>query len=75
MSKPIRLHLLRNNDFTTRVKREEIKRISERKLVFGTLSFELCTVLQVLQETDLLAQKVRAKNTIDGASSEEMEGL
>ena len=74
-SKPTRLHLLRDDDLATRVKREEIKRISERESVFGAPSLELCTVLQALQETDPLAQKVRAKAAIDGALPEGMEDL
>ena len=44
-------------------------------MVFNALSFELCTILQVLQETDPLAQKVRAKTAIDGASPERMGDL
>ena len=75
MSKPTRLHLLRNDNLATRIKREEIKRISEKELVFGTLPLELCTVLQVLQETDFFAQKIRAKAIIDGALPEGMENL
>ena len=55
MSKPTRPHFLRDNDLATRVKREKIKRIFEIKLVFSALSLKLCTVLQVLQETDPLA--------------------
>ena len=75
ISKPTRLHLLRNNDLATRIKCEEIKRISEKKSGFGALSFEFYTVLQVFQKTNLFAQKVRAKATIDGASPEGIENL
>ena len=74
-SKPTRLHFLRNNDLATRVKCEKIKQISKRESVFGALSFELCTILQMLQETDPLAQKIHTKATIDGALSEEIENL
>ena len=69
------LYFLRDDDLATRVKREEIKRISERESIFGALSFELCIVLQVLQETDPLAQKVRAKAAINSALLKEMENL
>ena len=74
-SKPTRLHLLRDDDLATRVKREKIKRISERESVFDAPFFELCTVLQTLQETDPLAQKVRAKAAIDDASLEGTKNL
>ena len=74
-SKPIRLHLLRNNDLATKVKYEKIKQIFEKELIFGTPSFELCTILQMLQETDLLAQKVHAKAAINNALPEKIENL
>ena len=74
-SKPTRLYLLRDDDLATRVKREEIKQISERESVFGAPSLELYTILQMLQETDLFAQKVCAKATIDGALLERIEDL
>ena len=73
--KPTKLHLLRNNNLATRVKHEKIKWIFKRELVFGTTFFKLHTVLQVLQETDFLAQKVCAKATIDGALLKRMENL
>ena len=75
MSKPIRLHFLRNDDLATRVKREEIKQIFEKKLIFGASFLKLHIILQVLQETDLLVQKVRTKAIIDGALPERMENL
>ena len=52
MSKPIKLYLLKNNDFATKVKCEEIKEISETELIFGALFLEFYTVLQALQKTD-----------------------
>ena len=75
MLKPTRLYHLKNNDLATRIKCEEIKQISKRKLVFGASFFELCTVLQMLQETDLFAQKIYAKAIIDGALPERIEDL
>ena len=72
---PTKLHLLRDNDFATRVKREKIKRISERELVFGAPFLKLCTVLQVLQETDPLTQKVCAKAAIEDALLKGMKDL
>ena len=74
-SKLTRLHLLRDDNLVTRVKRDKIKRISKRELVFGALYFELCIVLQVLQKTDLLAWKVYAKAAIDSVSLERIEDL
>ena len=54
MSKPTRLHILRDNNLATRVKCEEIKQISKKELVFGAPSFELRIVLLMQQETDPL---------------------
>ena len=66
---------MRDDDFATRIKQEEIKQISEKKSGFGASSFELCTILQILQKTDSLAQKVRAKAAIDSASLKGMKNL
>ena len=74
-SKPTRLHLLRDYDLATRIKHEKIKRISEKESIFAIPFFELCTILQVLQETDPLAQEICAKTTINIALPEGMEDL
>ena len=44
-SKPTKLYILRDDNLATRIKREEIKQISEKKSVFGAPFLELCTVL------------------------------
>ena len=66
---------MRDDNLATRVKQEKIKQIFERESVFGAPSFKLCTILQVLQETDFLAQKVYVKAAINSASLERMEDL
>ena len=75
MSKPTRFHLLRDDNLATRIKREKIKQISKKESVFGTLSFELCTILQMLHETDLLVQKVYVKTAINGALLKKIKDL
>ena len=54
-SKPMRLHLMDDNDLDVQVERENVKEISTKKSVFRAPSIKLCTVLQILQESDLLA--------------------
>ena len=75
MSKSTKLHFLRNDDLATRVKREEIKQIFKKELVFGAPFLKLCTILQMLQKTDLLMQKIRTKAAINSALSERIEDL
>ena len=58
-SKLMTFHLLRDIDPEARIQRENIKKISEPELIFGALSLELCTVLQIFHESDSLAVKKR----------------
>ena len=66
LSKPTRLHLLKDKGLLTRASCQEIKAISEQELVFGSPSLELRTVLKILQEYDPLVQKVifECSNTV-----------
>ena len=75
MPKPTKFHLLRDDNLATRVKHEEIKQTSKKESVFDILSFEFHTVLQMLQETDPLAQKIRTKTVIDCTLPKGMEDL
>ena len=59
-AKPVRLHLLDVDDLEAQVRREDIKRVSEKESVFGAPSLELRTVLKILQESDQLAQEERS---------------
>ena len=59
LSKPMRLHLIDDNDLDVQVAHESVKEISAKKLVFGASSIKLRTVLQILQESDPLAQEKR----------------
>ena len=68
-----KLYFLKDNDLVIRVKYEEIKQISKKKLGFNTLFLEFCIVLQVLQKADLLVQKVLVKTDINSALPERME--
>ena len=52
LAKPVRLHLIGEDDQEAQVNRETIKKISAKNLVFSALSLELCTVLKVLQESN-----------------------
>ena len=56
-----------------KVKHEKIKKISKKELLFSILSFKLHTVLQVLQETDQLIQKIYIKTVIGNALSEKIK--
>ena len=56
-SKPTRLYLLKNNNLVDRVARQDIKAVSVQESVFESPSFELRTVLKILQEIDPLAQE------------------
>ena len=60
----MRLHFLQDVDPEAWVQRENVKKISERESIFGALSLgapslELCTVLQILQESDSFTVKKR----------------
>ena len=52
MAKPVKLHLMGEDDREAQVNREIIKKISAEDSVFGALSLEFRTVLKVLQESD-----------------------
>ena len=55
--KLIRLHFLNDANPEARVNPEDVKKIFEKKSIFGALSLELRTVLEILQESDSLAQE------------------
>ena len=57
MSKPTKLHLLKDNNLLAQIKREEIKKIAKKESAFGAPSLELRTVLKILQQADYLSQK------------------
>ena len=58
-SKLVRLHLLNDANPEARVNLEDVKKIFEKESIFGAPSLELRTVLEILQESDPLAQKKR----------------
>ena len=63
LSKPTRLYLLKDKGLLAQASRQKIKAISERELVFGSLSLELRTILKILQKYDPPAQKVTFEYT------------
>ena len=50
--KPIKFHLLKNNNLAAKIKHEKIKQIFKKESIFDALFLELCIVLQVLQESN-----------------------
>lgn len=66
MLKLTRFHFLKNNNLAAQVKHEKIKQIFKKKSVFDALSFKLCTIRKMLQETNHFAQKIYVKTIIDG---------
>ena len=53
----MRLYFLQDMDPKARVQCENVKKISEQESIFGVPLLELRTVLQILQESDLLTVK------------------
>lgn len=56
-SKAIKLYLLNNADFKAQVNPEDIKKISEKYLIFEALSLELHIVLEILQKFNPFMQE------------------
>ena len=56
---PIKLYLLNDADFEAWVNPEDVKKISKKESIFGTPSLRLRMVLEILQESDPLAQEKR----------------
>ena len=57
MSKPMWLYFLKDNNLESRVVCQDIKKISKQKSVFHALSFELRTVLKIMQKINPFAQE------------------
>ena len=72
-AKPVRLHLMGEDDREAQVNRETIKKISAEDSVFGAPSLEFRTVLKVLQESDQLAQEERSRIVMASTTPQEAE--
>lgn len=57
MFKPTKFCLIEDDNLKTQVKKENIKKISEKKPIFESSSLELGTILTILQKINYLAQK------------------
>lgn len=56
MSKLTKLYLIKKNNLEAWV-RETIKKISKKKLIFGSFFLKFTTVFKILQEVDHFTQK------------------
>ena len=73
LAKPVRLHLMGENDQEAQVNRETIKKISVKDSVFSILSLELCTIFKVLQKSNQLAQKKQSQIVMASLTPQKVE--